>query len=120
LDRVFTDPFLDLLRISLVVLGAFLAGGIVQRVWMADFRFKAGPLELKEVLRRRVVESQTADGVDILTAAIEKLRADVKKNELGSIEAVKKLAEAVEKEIGEMKTQVASLQAGLPPEPPGE
>lgn len=43
-DRVFTDPFLNLLRIALVGFGAFIAGGIIQRFWLGEFAVKAGSL----------------------------------------------------------------------------
>lgn len=46
LDRAFDDPTLNLLRLALVVLAAFLAGAATQRAILGQFAIKLGTFEL--------------------------------------------------------------------------
>jgi hypothetical protein len=50
-DRAFTNGLLDLFRVGVVILGAFVAGGIAQRLWLGEFAIEASIFKLAPVVR---------------------------------------------------------------------
>lgn len=106
-DRAFTNSVLDLMRIALVMLSAFVAGGVAQRLWLGEFGFEASIFKLTPVVKRferaaddintavaqatKNLQDQTNSRFDTLAEILAKLTASVEnlQDRLDALEAEK-------------------------------
>src|SRR5207253_1588247 len=65
-DRAFTNDILDVLRVGVVVVVAFVAGGITQRVILGDFSLETSLFKLAPVVRASI--QRTAEDLNKATA----------------------------------------------------
>jgi hypothetical protein len=116
-ERTLGEGGLLIGRVALAVLAAFLAGAIAQRVALGHYAVKIGTLELGEL---------PAVAGDLKTALEEvtKSTADLKEglDEEGArgqetADNLKRLAETTASAVAALQTEIARLEARLPPAP---
>jgi hypothetical protein len=94
-DRAFSNSVLDLLRVAVVVLAAYVVGGVAQRLWLGEFGFEASVFKLAPVVKRferaaedintavaqatEKLQTQTSARFDKLAGLLEKLTDSVAK-----------------------------------------
>jgi hypothetical protein len=100
-DRAFTNVILDLLRIAVIILAAFVAGGIAQRVWLGDFSLETSIFKLAPVVGASI--QRTADDLNKATSqAVARLQEQ-------TTNQIDKLAGIVEESVANQQKGLADL-----------
>jgi hypothetical protein len=109
LDRALTDRLLDLARIAIVVFGAFIAGGIAQRIWMGDFAVKIAGFELP-----RLVSEASEQVLNLVNEKLALLREDSKET-ASALDTNVRALRALRRRVDTLETRAESAEGVAPP-----
>jgi hypothetical protein len=97
LERSLSNGGLLLLRIGVAALAAFIAGAVVQRTIMGNYAFKAGPLEVPELVEAsETVLTDLQDSVLAQATTTEEIAKSMK----SSLEKIEQRLDALERGAG--------------------